>query len=132
MSKSKTEPKTYLFHEITNIFPLMEGEDFDYLVKDMRKYGQLRKGILYEGKILDGRNRYRACQILNISFKFEEYSEKMSPIDYIISVNVRRCSRGYLNVAQRAEIGLLLLKEEEKKAKKRILKNHKGMVKKDE
>ena len=111
--------KTYLFHELSSIFPLMEGEEFDALVEDMRKNGQLKKGILYEEKIIDGRNRYRACKILKIPFKTEEYSEKISPRDYIISENLHR---RHLTIAQRAEIGLILLAEEEKKAKERMAK----------
>jgi len=111
---SKT--KTYLFHERSSIFPLIEGEDFESLVEDIRKFGQLEEGALFKGKILDGRNRYRACKILNIPFRAKEYSGKMEPLDYIISQNLHR---RHLNIAQRSEIGLLLLEEEEKKAKKR-------------
>lgn len=111
---SKT--KIYLFHELSSIFPLMEGEDFDALVEDIREKGQLKKGILFEEKIIDGRNRYRACGVLKIPFKTEEYSEKISPRDYIISENLHR---RHLTTAQRAEIGLILLEEEEKKAKER-------------
>ena len=112
---SKT--KIYLFHELSSIFPLMEGEDFDALVEDIREKGQLKKGILFEEKIIDGRNRYRACSVLKIPFKTEEYSEKISPRDYIISENLHR---RHLTTAQRAEIGLILLEEEEKKAKERM------------
>jgi len=108
--------KTYLFHERSSIFPLIEGEDFEALVEDIRKFGQLDEGVLFKGKILDGRNRYRACKILKIPFKCKEYSEKMDPLDYIISQNLHR---RHLNIAQRSEIGLLLLEEEEKKAKER-------------
>lgn len=120
---SKT--KIYLFHELSSIFPLMEGEDFDALVEDIREKGQLKKGILYEEKIIDGRNRYRACSVLKIPFKTEEYSEKISPRDYIISENLHR---RHLTTAQRAEIGLILLEEEEKKAKerKRVMGIEKG------
>jgi len=112
---SKT--KTYLFHERSSIFPLIEGEDFDALVEDIKKFGQLEEGALFKGKILDGRNRYRACTILNIPFRAKEYSGKMDPLDYIISQNLHR---RHLNIAQRSEIGLLLLAEEEKKAKERV------------
>lgn len=112
---SKT--KTYLFHERSSIFPLIEGEDFESLVEDIKKFGQLEEGALFKGKILDGRNRYRACKILNIPFRAKEYSGKMDPLDYIISQNLHR---RHLNIAQRSEIGLLLLEEEEKKAKERM------------
>jgi len=118
MSKStkKTVTKTYLFHELSSIFPLMEGEEFELLVEDMRLHGQQEIGILYEGKILDGRNRYRVCKILNIPFEVKDYDSDMDPRDYIISTNLYR---RHLNVAQRSEIGLLLLEEEEKLAKER-------------
>ncbi|MCD6295935.1 MAG: ParB N-terminal domain-containing protein, partial [Deltaproteobacteria bacterium] len=50
------------FHEIANMFPLMEGTEFDALVTDIKENGLLEPIWLYENKILDGRNRYRACQ----------------------------------------------------------------------
>lgn len=114
---SKT--KTYLFHERSSVFPLIEGDDFESLVEDIKEFGQLEEGALFKGKILDGRNRYRACKILNIPFRAKEYSGKMDPLDYIISQNLHR---RHLNKAQRSEIGLLLLEEEEKKAKERKAK----------
>lgn len=49
------------FHPLANLFPLIEGKDFDELVADVRANGLREKIILHEGKILDGRNRYRAA-----------------------------------------------------------------------
>lgn len=38
MSKAKT--KTYLIHEISSYLPLLEGEEFNALVEDIKQFGQ--------------------------------------------------------------------------------------------
>lgn len=48
------------FHPLANLFPLIEGKAFDDLVEDIRINGLLERIVIYEGMILDGRNRYRA------------------------------------------------------------------------
>ena len=53
-------------HVIADIFPLMSTQEFDDLVRDIRLRGQREPIRLYEGQILDGCNRYRACQQLDI------------------------------------------------------------------
>ena len=116
---SKT--KTYLFHEISSYLPLLEGEEFDALVEDIRQFGQIEPVVLFEGKIIDGRNRYRVCKQLGIELKVREWNPSeftgMTPLQFVISENIMR---RHLNVAQRDEIGLLLLEEEEKLAEERI------------
>lgn len=112
-----TQVKEYEFHELSSIFPLMEGEEFIELCDDIEMNGLLEGIVLFEGKILDGRNRYKACKKLGETLKFREFPSYMDPLDFIISENIRR---RHLNIAQRAEIGLLLLVEEEKRAKERL------------
>jgi len=127
MNKSKTEkkskPKIYLFHELSSYLPLLEGEEFDALVEDIKEFGQIEPAILYEGKILDGRNRYRACKRLGIELRAREWKPSkntgMTPLQFVISENIMR---RHLNTAQKAEIGLLLLEEEERLAKERSIK----------
>jgi hypothetical protein len=80
---------TIPFHPIANIFRLLEGDEFEELVKDVRANGLVQPIILYEEKILDGRNRYRACLKSGVAPIFNTFSGD-DPVAYVISTNVRR------------------------------------------
>ena len=51
-------------HELASVFPAMSEAEFAAFKEDIREHGQHEPIILYEGKILDGIHRYRACQEL--------------------------------------------------------------------
>lgn len=80
----------YEFHELADLFPLMEKEELEELAQDIKKNGLLEEIILYDKKILDGRNRYLACQIAKVEPRFRIFSNKIDPLDYIISMNLER------------------------------------------
>lgn len=90
----KIEYKDYEFHEYANIYPLLEGEEFTELKNDITQNGLLDAIILFEGKILDGRNRYRACRETNTPIRIihfeKKYKNKVDPLDFVIAVNERR------------------------------------------
>jgi ParB-like chromosome segregation protein Spo0J len=92
------------FHELANLFPLIEGAEFDGLVASIRENG-LREGspiIVFEGKILDGRNRYLACKeagVMAIAEDFEGTVEEAR--QFVIDANLRR---RHLDASQRAMI----------------------------
>lgn len=84
-----TEESTDRFHPLANAFPLLEGADFGELVADIDEHGQHQPVIMYEGKILDGRNRWRACQRLQIPHTEKQYTGD-DPAGYVWSVNAVR------------------------------------------
>jgi ParB-like chromosome segregation protein Spo0J len=78
------------FHPIANLFPLMQGQEFDALVLDIKTNG-LREAItLLDDKILDGRNRYRACVAAGVEPIFRQYDGNGSPLAFVISLNLHR------------------------------------------
>ena len=49
-------------HPAAHLFPPLTGDEFDSLVKDIRKNGLRQPVLLLEGKLIDGRNRLFACR----------------------------------------------------------------------
>jgi hypothetical protein len=105
------------FHPIANIFPLIEGDAFQELVADIKTHGVREPIWLYDGQILDGRNRYRACLEAGVEPRFSNY-EDGDPLAFVISLNLRR---RHLNASQLALVALEIEAIEAKLAKERML-----------
>ncbi len=102
----------YRIHPIANAFPMMEGEEFNQLVEDIRTNGQQDpiEYILHEGEkiIVDGRNRLRACIEAEVEPAFSKcFTESDALLAYVWSKNLHR---RHLNPTQRAA---LVLEQEE-------------------
>jgi protein gp37/ParB-like chromosome segregation protein Spo0J len=95
-------------HPFADAFPIIDGDEFDQLVADIKKNG-LREPIIlnHDGTLLiDGRNRYRACEAAGADPVYERlgahYTEPMI-LDLIVSKNM---ARRQLNPGQRALMAL--------------------------
>lgn len=82
-----TSPSRY--HELANAFPMMTDEEFTALVDDIDQHGLLNPVVMFEGKILDGRNRYEACQKLGIPHREIKFTGD-DPAAFVASENLRR------------------------------------------
>jgi N6-adenosine-specific RNA methylase IME4 len=96
------------FHEVARIFPMMGDEDYNALKLDIVDNGLLEPILTYQGKILDGRNRYRACVELGIEPKFQSWDGNGSPIQFVVSLNLKR---RHLSSSQKAMIALEVEKQ---------------------
>ena len=109
-------------HRLAKYFPLLEGDEFNLLVEDIRKNGQLEPIVTVDGEILDGLNRYRACQEIGIEPVTEEYTGD-DPLGYVVSLNVRR---RHMDTSQRAMLATEMLPEFEAQAAARKIETAKG------
>jgi len=105
-------------HRYADIFPMTEGNSFENLKKDILEQGLQQTIILYEGKILDGRNRFKACKELGLEPRFEVYNGD-KPLQYVISGNLHR---RHLTDSQKAVIAQEVMPILEEEARKRQLR----------
>ena len=105
------------FHPAADIFPLMQEQEFSAFVADIRTNGLRHPIFLHaDGRILDGRNRYRACLKTGIEPRFETAPETDSLVRLLLSLNLHR---RHLTSDQRACCAVELLPWLEKEAKER-------------
>jgi N6-adenosine-specific RNA methylase IME4 len=96
-SKSEMERR---FHPVANIFPLLQGEEFDGLVESIRTKGLLNPIWLHpDGSVIDGRNRYNACPIAGVERRYQTWDGKGSLTDFVFAQNF---DRRHLNATMRA------------------------------
>ncbi len=57
-------------HPLSAAYPSMPGHEIDALAADIKHHGLRHGGVLYEGMILDGWHRYRACEISGVPFRW--------------------------------------------------------------
>ena len=88
-------------HPLAALFPLMEGRAFEDLRADIAQHGLREPIVIHEGKVLDGRNRLRACIETGTPPEFREWAGPGTALDYVISMNL---VRRHLDESQRAMV----------------------------
>lgn len=87
-------------HPLCTLFPRLEGTEFDALCEDIKVNGCREHIVIYEGKILDGGNRYRACIKAGVS-PFFRHLHNCDPVAFVLSANLHR---RHLTTGQQATI----------------------------
>ena len=98
-------------HPVADLFPMLPDDELKTLAADIKTRGLLHPIVLdTKNRIIDGRNRYAACQIAEIEPQFTTY-DGSDPDGYALAVNAlrRHMSKGQLAmVAARASINSIL------------------------
>ena len=81
----------YEAHPIADLFPMMSDEEIANQAEDIKKHGLLHPILLFEGKILDGRNRYKSCKRAGVEPRFETFTGTFTEaLQRVWSENVQR------------------------------------------
>jgi hypothetical protein len=76
-------------HEYANLFPMLPDAELQELANDIKAHGLQVPVTTYQGKILDGRNRWRACEIAGVGPATAEYIGD-DPLAFVVSGNLYR------------------------------------------
>jgi len=95
----------YSIHPAAEIFPPMSDDEFQRLVADIRDHGQRDPIVVHQSAVIDGRNRFLACQRLGIEPKAIEWDGAGTIEAFVVSKNLHR---RHLNESQRAMIAAKL------------------------
>jgi len=85
---------SFVAHPLANMFPMIEGNAFEELKRDIAAQGILEPIRLYQGMILDGRNRYAAGKAVGHHFTLDDFVEWEGTLAeaeaWVVSTNFHR------------------------------------------
>jgi N6-adenosine-specific RNA methylase IME4 len=112
--------KNYQNHEAADCFPPMHTEErLAELAEDIRANGLLEPIVLFEGKVLDGRNRLAACGLAGVEPTFVDFDgDEDEAYAYVESRNAMR--RDLADDARSLAIVRLFKKREAAKTTKEL------------
>ncbi len=84
-----TTTNTLKTHSLAEAFPMADSDAYTALVADIKEHGLREPITLFDGKVLDGRNRLKACIEAGIEPKTKEF-EGDDPEDFVHSANINR------------------------------------------
>lgn len=97
--------KSFAIHSLSSALPEMSEKELNDLAADIKSNGLNKPIVMFEGKVLDGRHRLRACEIAGVEPRFSDYKGD-NPIGFVRSENVLR---RHLSTTQRAMFGASLV-----------------------
>lgn len=108
-------------HPISELLPAMSDDELLQLTADIREHGLHQPVVVYEGQILDGRHRFKACEAAGVPPRFTEFhGDDAGAAALVYSANL---ARRQLSKSQLAIAGAKLKAWHAVRAKERALNN---------
>lgn len=105
-------------HPVADLFPMLPEDELHELAADIRANGLQHPLVIdKDGVLIDGRNRWAACQIAGVDPRFEELADGVDPVAYILSTNVQR---RHMNAGQRAMVTVRAIADFKLKSQKQL------------
>ncbi|HEY2390284.1 MAG TPA: DNA methyltransferase [Candidatus Angelobacter sp.] len=112
--------KPEYWHDDASLLPLMDNAALEIFAMEIEKHGVQQPIVLFEGKVLDGRNRLRACAKQNLDLTQKDFvqfnSTKVSASEFVFINNLHR---QHLTIDQRTAVAAELVPRFAKDAKAR-------------
>jgi hypothetical protein len=106
------------FHPLADLVPSMRDSEYEDLKADIKANGLLMPIVLFEGKVLDGRHRLRACRAVDVEPRFTEGTDWIGdPAGFVLSANLHR---RHLTAEQKRDLIAKLLKAQPEKSDRQI------------
>ena len=78
-------------HPISELLPAMSDDELLQLTADIKAHGLHLPVVVYEGQILDGRHRFKACEAAGVAPRFTEFSgDDAGAVAMVYSANLAR------------------------------------------
>ena len=101
--------KALKIHPVASLFPEMGTTDYEALKADIQAHGLMEPiWLAKDGRIIDGRHRYKACRELRIEPTYARnhgYDDDATIANAVVSLNLKR---RHLNESQRAMVAARL------------------------
>lgn len=81
------------YHDVANLFPMMNDDEYAALVADIHQHGQRDPIWILDDRILDGRNRWQACNTLGVCPTTRQYdgpTDTPALVNFVVSLNLKR------------------------------------------
>ncbi len=81
----------YETHRFADFIPVADDKDQYALRASITDIGLLEPIVLFEGAILDGRHRYKACQVVGVEPRFTDFEgDEEAALQFVLARNVAR------------------------------------------